>query len=152
MVVFLAQELEATHSALSPTALGSPGRSDTQTALCSWSCSLACKEREAAQGWEGRPGSGCRACKGSAQHLGGCRSLLTMPWTLHTAAEGAPRLHRTDSAIEFSFTHIFFSLDAIHGALREGRAGMRAGTLPTRHPLPRQSALGQQVISGLQRA
>lgn len=42
--------------------------------------------------------------------------LLTMPWTLHTMlGRGCPEASQDRFSTEFSFTHIFFSLDAIHG-------------------------------------
>ena len=41
---------------------------------------------------------------------------LTVPWTLHTMlGRGCPEASQDRFSTEFSFTHIFFSLNAIHG-------------------------------------
>lgn len=123
MVVFLPRELEATHSAHVSNSSGVTRTFRTLRTLCgSWSCSLAYKEGGTAQGWEGvgwwqqnlqgdGPAPGRLPCAHSPH-----RGRSTRCW-----AEGAPRLHRTDSALSSPSPTSSFPLMPSMGALREGR-------------------------------
>lgn len=98
-------------------------------------------------------GRGSRARAGMDESLGAAMCLLTVPSTLQTTlGRGCPEASQDRFSTEFSFTHIFLSLSAIHGDPEPGRGRVRQQTLPACHPPPHQSPPGQRVAFGPQRA
>lgn len=153
-MVFLPRELEATHSAPVSNSSGVTRTFRTLRTLCgSWSCSLAYKEGDAVRGWGGCWVVAAEPAQGWTRAWGAAMCLLTVPSTLQTTlGRGCPEASQDRFSMEFSFTHIFLSLSAIHGDPVAGRGRVRQQTLPACHPPPHQSPPGQRVAFGPQRA
>lgn len=153
-MVFLPRELEATHSAPVSNSSGVTRTFRTLRTLCgSWSCSLAYKEGDAVQGWGGCWVVAAEPAQGWTRAWEAATCLLTVPSTLQTMlGRGCPDASQDRFSTEFSFTHIFLSLSAIHGDPVAGRGRVRQQTLPACQPPPHQGTPGQRVAFGPQRA